>query len=122
MKWADGCHHPRTIDADRGRCRATLYPAGLSEKPPSEAHENAYSSEPAMRLALSVVGLLVVGYLVLNMAKRQAQVLVPRSAAAAASAASAAGASAPHALPQQVQQDVQKLLEQGARRASEVAP
>ena len=72
-----------------------------------------------MRLAFSVVGLLVVAYLVMNMAKRQAEVLVPR---ASASAASAAAASAAKPLPQQIQQDVQKLLEQGAQRASEVAP
>jgi hypothetical protein len=72
-----------------------------------------------MRLALSVAGLLVVAYLVMNMAKRQAEVLVPR---ASPSAASAAAASASKPVPHQVQQDVQKLLDQGAQRASEAAP
>lgn len=71
-----------------------------------------------MRLAFTVIGLLVAGYLVLNLAKKQAQVLVPRAAASAASAASAANPPAAN-LPQQVQQDVQKMLDQGALRASE---
>lgn len=73
-----------------------------------------------MRLAFSVIGLLIVAYVVMNLAKRQAEVLVPRAASAAASSASAVPV--PEQLPQQVQQDVQKLLEQGAQRASEAAP
>lgn len=71
-----------------------------------------------MRLAFSVLALLIVAYVVMTLAQKQAQVLVPRAASAAATASASASARVP--LPQQVQRDVQDALSQGMQqRASE---
>jgi hypothetical protein len=71
-----------------------------------------------MRLMFSVVALLVVAFVVLNLARKQAQVLVP--AAAASRPASTAATPGPATPPQQVQQNLNRTFEQALQqRASE---
>ncbi|MBI5257055.1 MAG: hypothetical protein HY855_11190 [Burkholderiales bacterium] len=69
-----------------------------------------------MRLALSVIGLLLAAYVVLTLTRKQAEVLVARPPARAASASDTAASTAATPMPRQVQQDVQKALEQGMQQ------
>lgn len=69
----------------------------------------------AMRLVAGLIGVLLVAFIVLSLGRRQVQAHAPAPAASGAAAAAN--------LPQQVQQDVQKALDQGMRqRASDAAP
>ena len=77
-----------------------------------------------VRMVVGVVVLLVAAFVLLNLGRRQAEAL---QGLAAAKAASGAAASAPPrgdaGLPQQMQQDVQRALQQGAaQRASDANP
>jgi len=70
-----------------------------------------------VRMVVGVLVLLAAAFVLLNLAKQQAEALRP-----AAAGASAVPGPAAH-LPQKMQQDVQKALQQGAaQRASDANP
>ena len=78
-----------------------------------------------MRALFSLVGLLVVVAIVMLIAKKQLQAVVPGASSATPAAA---GATAPtvqeqsRSAQQKVLQDVNRALEQGAARASDSQP
>lgn len=71
-----------------------------------------------VRMVVGVVVLVAAAFVLLNLAKQQAEALRPSGNPAAASAPGSAAN-----LPQKIQQDVQKALQQGAaQRASDANP
>ncbi|MDN3922068.1 hypothetical protein [Roseateles violae] len=71
-----------------------------------------------MRAALSILGLVIVLAIVMLMMKQQAKSLAPRPVAQPAAASEPAATN----LPQQLRQQVDAALQQGAARASEAQP
>ena len=75
-----------------------------------------------MRALFSILGLLVVVAIVGTLVKRQLQVVAPTASAASSPSAGAATGVDPQRIEQQMKQDVERALQQGAARASGAEP
>lgn len=75
-----------------------------------------------MRALFTLIGLLVVVAIVMLTAKKQLQAVAPSVAPAASAAAGGTVQEQSRAIQQQVLQDVNRALQQGAARASDAQP